>query len=77
MQLVQVWAALLKYLDGAIESEHKRATRIVLPNCHYDDALIQSGITVLSQRRKEACTNFIKRDCLSSSVLTPLISCVN
>ena len=72
-----VWAALLKYLDDAIESVQKRALRIVLPNSHYDDALIQSGITTLSQRREEGCTNFIKRDCLSSSVLKPLIPCVS
>ena len=43
-----VWAALPKYLDDAIESVQKRALRIVLPNCHYDDALIQSVITTLS-----------------------------
>ena len=72
-----VWAALPKYLDDAIESVQKRALRIVLTNCHYDDAIIQSGITTLSQRRKEACTNFIKRDCLSSPVLKPLIPCVS
>ena len=70
-----VWAALPKYLDDAIESVQNRALRIVLPNCHYDDALIQSGITALSQRREEACKNFIKRDGLSSSVLKPLIPC--
>ena len=65
-----VWAALPKYLEDAIESVQKRALRIVLPNCHYDDALIQSGITALSQRREE-------RDCLSSPVLKPLIPCVS
>ena len=43
-----VWAALPKYLGDVIESVQKRALRIVLPNCHYDDALIQSGITALS-----------------------------
>ena len=38
-----VWAALPKYFDDAIESVKKRrALRIVLLNCHYDDALIQS-----------------------------------
>ena len=72
-----VWAALPKYLDDAIESVQKRALRIVLPNCHYDNALIQSGITALSQRREDACTNFIKRDCLASPVLRPLIPLVN
>ena len=65
-----------KVLD-AIESVQKRALGIVLPNCHYDDALIQPGITTLSQRREEACINFIKRDCLSSPVLRPLIPCVS
>ena len=64
-----VWAALPKYLGDVLESVQKRALRIVLPNCHYDDALIQSGITALSQRTDEACTNFIKRDCLSSPFL--------
>ena len=68
-----VWAALPKYLDDAIESVQKRALRIILPNCHYDEALIKSDITALSQRREEACINFIKRDCLSSPVLKPLI----
>ena len=67
--------ALPKYLDDAIESVQKRALRIVLPNSHFDDAVIQSGIPALSQRREEACKNFIKRDCLSSSVLKPLILC--
>ena len=43
-----VWAALPKYLGDVIKSVQKRAQRIVLPNCHYDDALIQSGITALS-----------------------------
>ena len=46
-------------------------------NLKDDDALIQSGITALSQRREEACTNFINRDCLSSPVLKPLIPCVS
>ena len=64
-----VWAALPKYLDDAIESVQKRALRIFLSNCHYDDALIQSGITALSKRRVEACTNVIKRNCLLSPVL--------
>ena len=69
--------SLAKYLHDAIESVQKRALRIVLPNCHYDDALIQSGITALSQRREKACINFIKRDYLSSHVLRPLIPCVS
>ena len=69
--------ALPKYLEDAIESVPKKALRIVLPNCHYDDARIQSGITALSQRREGACINFMKRDCLSSLVLKPLIPCVS
>ena len=72
-----VWAALPKYLEDTIESVQKEALRIVLPNCHHDDALIQSGITALSQRREEACTNFIKCDCLPSPVLKALIPCVS
>ena len=65
------------YVDDAIGSVPKGALRIVLPNCHYDDALLQSGITALSQRREEAGKNFIKRYCLSSSVLKPLFPCVS
>ena len=71
------WLKLCHNLSDAIESVQKRVVRIVLPNCHYNDALIQSGITALSQRREEACTNFIKRDCLSSPVFRPLIPCVS
>ena len=56
-----VWEALPKYLDDAIDSVQKRALCIILPNCHYDEALIQSDITALSQRREKAWTNFIKR----------------
>ena len=66
-----------KVFRGRYRSCTKRALRIVLPNCHYDDALIQSGITTPSQRREEACIYFIKRDCLSSPVLKPLIPCVS
>ena len=72
-----VWAALPKYLDDAIESVRKRALCIVPPNCHYDDALIESDITALSQKREEACINFIKRDCLLSHALRPLIPFVS
>ena len=72
-----VWAVLSQYLDDATKSVQKRALCIVLPNCHYDDALIQSGIAVLYQRREEACINFIKHGCLSSPVLKPLIPCVS
>ena len=46
-----VWAALSKYLEDAIESVQKRALRIGLPNCHYDDALIQSGLHKFYQAR--------------------------
>ena len=35
-----LWAGLPKYLDDAIESVQKRALRIILPNFHYDEALI-------------------------------------
>ena len=85
MQLVQVYCSIVRSVlelacpVWAAPPKYYRicAKRIVLPNCHYDDALIQSGITALSQRREEACTNFIKRDCLSSPVLRPLIPCVS
>ena len=74
-----VWEALPKYLDDAIESVQKgpyaslcRTVTMTMPLFN-----LQSGITALSKRREEACTNFIKRDCLSSTVLKPLIPCVS
>ena len=53
-----VWAALPKYLDDVIESVQKRALRIVLPNCHYDDALIQFGETRQSDSQISAPLSF-------------------
>ena len=35
---------------------------MLLPIFIYQDALAQCGIATLSQRRKETCVNFIKRE---------------
>ena len=39
-----VFANLSKYLSDALEEIQKRALRIILPNLHYDEALILSGL---------------------------------
>ena len=39
-----VLANLPKYLSDALEGIQKRALRIILPNLHYDEALILSGL---------------------------------
>ena len=50
-----VFANLLKYLSDALEGIQKRALRIILPNLHYDEALILSGLPSLEDRRPAAC----------------------
>ena len=47
----------------------KRATRVIIPNVHCQDALAQSGIATLSQKWEEASVNFIIRE--GSSHLFP------
>ena len=42
-----VFANLPKYLSDALEGIQKRALRIILPNLHYDEALILSGLSSL------------------------------
>ena len=50
-----VFANLPKYLSDALEGIQKRALRIILPNLHYDEALILSGLPSLEDRRAAAC----------------------
>ena len=53
-----VYANLPKYLSGALEGIQKRALRIILPNLHYDEALILSGLPSLERNRAAACESF-------------------
>ena len=55
-----VYANLPKYLSGALEGIQKRALWIILPNLHYDEALILSGLPSLEDRRAAACESFMR-----------------
>ena len=46
---------------------------MLLPIFIYQDALAQCGIATLSQRRKETCVNFIKREGSSSPLPSALV----
>ena len=55
-----VFANLPKYLSDALEGIQKRALRIILPNLHYDEALILGGLPSLEDRRAAACESFMR-----------------
>ena len=55
-----VFANLPKYLSDALEGIQKRALRTILPNLHYDEALIFSGLPSLEGRRATACESFMR-----------------
>ena len=54
-----VFANLPKYLSDTLERIQKHALRIILPNVHYDEALILSGLPSLEDRRAAACESFM------------------
>ena len=47
------------HLSDALEGIQKRALKIILPNLHYDEALILSGLPSLEDRRAAACESFM------------------
>ena len=49
-----VFTNLPKYLSDALEGIQKRALGIILPNLHYDNALILSGLLSLEDLRAAA-----------------------
>ena len=49
-----VFTNLPKYLSDALEEIQKRTLRIILPNLHYDEALILSGLPSLEDHRAAA-----------------------
>ena len=55
-----VFVNLPKYLSNALEGVQKRALKIILPNLHYDEALILSGLPSLEDRRAAACESFMR-----------------
>ena len=48
------------HLSDALEGIQRRALRIILPNLHYDEALILSGLPSLEDRRAAACKSFMR-----------------
>ena len=55
-----VFANLPKYLSDSLEGVQKRTLRIILPNLHYNEALILSGLPSLEDRRAAACESFMR-----------------
>ena len=55
-----VFANRANYLSDALEGIQQRALRIILPNLHYDEALILSGLPSLEGRRAAACESFMR-----------------
>ena len=56
-----IWhPGLTKDQSKMVEHVQKRAMRIIYPDSHYDNALVQANIKRLSVRRDEMCQNFFK-----------------
>ena len=53
--------SLPKYLRGEIEQVQKRVLRIVYPNLHYEDALIEARMESLYARRQIACNKLFNQ----------------
>ena len=56
-----VWAALPKYLDDLLESVQKKAFYIIFGHRDYVKAMETAGLQTLSDRRDEACRQFIAK----------------
>ena len=48
------------YLSNELEGVQKRAMRIIFPLCSYNEALVASGLTKLSERRQELVDKLFK-----------------
>ena len=48
------------YLSNELERVQKRAMRIIFPLCSYNEALVESGLTKLSNRRQELVDKLFK-----------------
>ena len=51
---------LLVYLSNELEGVQKRAMRIIFPLCSYNEALVESGLTKLSERRQDLVDKLFK-----------------
>ena len=54
-------------------NQSEKLLHIISLNVYNQDALSQSGIATLSQRREEVCVNFIKREGSSSPLPNALV----
>ena len=48
------------YLSNELERVQKRAMRIIFPLCSYNEALVESGLTKISDRRQELVDKLFK-----------------
>ena len=48
------------HLSDALEGIQKPALKIILPNLHYDEALILIGLPSLEDRRADACESLMR-----------------
>ena len=63
-----VWSCSLpKYLSDKIELVQKRAFRVIIPGCHYSNALEITGCSRLDERRLELCKTTFKKICDDTS----------
>ena len=60
------------HLSDALEGIQKPALKIILPNLHYDEALILSGLPSLEDRKAAACESFMRNLKPSNSVFGPV-----
>ncbi len=58
---------------GAIERIQKRALRIIYPGLEYDEALDESKLKSLKQRRNDLCVDLIERMMQPSHILHGLL----
>ena len=56
---VQVWQDISDYLVDRIETEQKRALKIIYPNSSYSQALSLANEITLSNRRELPCHKFM------------------
>ena len=53
------------YLSNELECVQKRAMRIIFPFCSYNEALVESGLTKLSDHRQELVDKLFKEALLN------------
>jgi hypothetical protein len=60
-------------LRRSIEKVQKRVFRILYPENHYDEALVLSGCSLLSERRSLLCKKTFRKICQPTSRLNKLV----